>query len=333
MSSSVIDLDKSPGLERAKKAVSRVLAANSEIHALLLYGPSGAGKSDLAALVSKAWLCTSPTPQGTACNECNVCLSHERGRAVDAQVWRPWGPQSLIKLSAMHEVTQWDKDRERPGLDFVLDFVRTRPLMSRNKVVTFIDADRMNSDAANALLKTLEEPPAGVKFVLTTSHFSRVLPTVRSRCLCLACELPSKESATLAGDYFSPVESVFGGSPGGVAHVRSHSAVFTALYDLLESTGETLVGAALKTAESAREIASAYAKSADLNARAANAKVIEAIAEWVRQAKPERHDVLKRAAECHRLILGNAQPGPVFEVLFMDLLSGTGNERGRGGSI
>ena len=200
----------------------------------------------------------------------------------------------------------------------MLDFFRTGPLMARNKVVVFESADRMNSTAANAFLKTLEEPSPTSKIILTTDEFTRVIPTVRSRCMCLACELPSKGSAALGE--LSPVESVFGGSPGGVFHVREHAASFERLYALLESTLREPLGSAFKLAEECRAVSDDYAKSAELNARAAHVKALESIAAWLAVRKPERPDLLRSVAEAHRRVLGNAQAGTVFENLFLDLL-------------
>lgn len=313
-------MDQMPGLIGAKKAVSRLLSKGSNVHAVLLYGPEGAGKTALAQYLAKSWLCPSPAANGMACGECPVCNTFELKRAVDFQNWYPWGPAAQIKLSAMRPTSDWQNDKERPPLEFVMHFFRTRPLMARNKVILFRDAHRLNSDTANAFLKTLEEPSASSKIILTTSEFSRVLPTIRSRCMCLACELPSKESASLADEYFSPVESVFGGSPGGVAHIKEHAASFQDLYDLLESSLVTPYGAAFLLAEKARNVSEKYAKSAGLTARAANIKIVEAIATWITARCPGHHTLQAQTAETHRLLLGNGQAGPLFEVLFLELL-------------
>jgi hypothetical protein len=223
----------------------------------------------------------------------------------------------MIKLSALKQRPE-DSDTDRPQIVPVLDFFRTRPLMARNKVVVFERADRMNSDTANAFLKTLEEPGDNAKIILTTSEFARVIPTIRSRCMCVACELPARSGATAAGD--DPVESVFGGSPGGVAHVREHRAAFQRLFDLLERSRTAPLGAAFRFAEEAREIANEYGKSASSRSRAADVQIAEAIAAWVAWAHPDQPRMLQAASEAHRRILGNANAGIAFEVLFLALL-------------
>ena len=272
----------------------------------------------LAQTLAKSWMCTNPAGDGSCCGECNVCKAMDAGRAVDVLVWRPWGPSSQIKLSSLRPTPQWDKDTERPDLPFVLDFFRTRPLMARNKVVVFEQADKMNSDTANAFLKTLEEPGDNAKVILTTSEFARVLPTIRSRCMCVACELPARSSATAAGG--DPVESVFGASPGGVAHVRDHRAVYDRLFETLEATRQAPFGAAFKFAEECRDIANEYGKSTGSRSRAADVKIVEAIAAWVAWAHPDRPDLLRSAAEAHRRMGGNGQAAIVLEDLFLDLL-------------
>lgn len=315
MSSSAIE--SLSGLGHAKRAVQRVLSSASGVHAVMFYGQEGAGKRTLARYLAKSWMCPTPV-EGLACEDCAVCRSMDTGRAVDFMTWAPWGPQSLIKLSSLKETTGWRDDKDRPELPFVMDFFRTRPLMARSKVVLFESADRMNSDTANALLKTLEEPGDSAKILLTTNEFSRVLPTIRSRCMCVACELPEGGGASAAGG--DPVESVFGRTPGGAAHVREHREVFQRLYDLLESTRGAEWGSALRFAEEANAVSTEYERSAKLKSRAADVRVVEAIASWAAVRMADRPDALKAVAQAHRRVLGNAQAQIAFEDLFLSLL-------------
>ena len=319
-SSCATSIEGLAGLAGAKKFVASVLSRPSGVHAVLLYGPEGAGKRLLADFLAQAWLCNEQLDDGSACGECNVCKAFASGRAVDFQCVPPWGPSNMIKLSAMHVVPRWENDKDRPPIDFVLDFFRTRPLKARNKVVVFESADRMNANAANAFLKTLEEPPDNAKTILMTSEFTRVLPTIRSRCVCVACELPDAEGVALATNGVSPVESVFGASPGGVMHVREHHELFQRLYDLLQGSGRAPRGSAFQLAERCRAVADSYAKSAGVPARTANVAVLAAIADWLAAECPERPDLLAAAAEAHRLVLGNSQALVVFEDLFLRLL-------------
>lgn len=289
-----------------------MLASGSGVHAVLFYGPRGAGKGRLARILASSWLCLTPV-EGIACGECAVCKAFQAGRAVDFQYVPPWGPSDLIKTSALYPTPDWEKDKERPPIEFVLHYFRTRPLMARNKVVLFDRCDRMNSSTANAFLKTLEEPGSQAKIILTTEEFSRVLPTIRSRCMCVACELQEPETAT------GP-EAAFGGSPGTVAQVRAHPEVFERLYNLLERTRTAPFGAAFRFAEECRGIAEAYGKAADLNPRAANVAVLEWVGSWLARERADRPEQLLALAEAHRRVQGNVNAGPVFETLFLDLL-------------
>ena len=314
MSSCATDLGSLAGLDHAKRAVERVLASSSGVHAVMFYGPEGAGKSQLARVLAKGWLCPKPLANGMACGECNVCKSFDNQRAVDFLCIQPWGPQRLIKVSVIHEVPDWQNDKDRPPYPFVLEYFRTRPLMARHKVVVFEDAERMNGAAANAFLKTLEEPAESAKIILTTSEFARVMPTVRSRCMCVACELPEN------GGWETDAERVFGHSPGGVAHVREHRELFERLFDLMERTRTENWGGAFKLAEQCREIAEDYAKKADVNARSAQVRILEAVGAWLAQEAPHRPEALQSLARAHRRVLGNAQAPIAFESLFLDLL-------------
>lgn len=320
MSTCVSDLDDLVGLDRAKRLVRKVLSEKSGVHAVLFYGPEGAGKSQLASFLAKSWLCKTPLEDGTACGDCAVCSSFDSGRAVDFQLVAPWGPTSMIKLSSLMPTPQWEKDKERPKIEFILDFFRTKALMAQHKVVMFDHVDRMNMATANAFLKTLEEPAQDAKIIMTSHEFTKILPTIRSRCMCVACELPEEGSATSATDGGAPIVSVFGGSPGGVAHILAHQEHFQRLYDLLESSRHEPWGSAFKLAEECRAVSEEYAKSASIGTRTANVKVLEAVSRWLALNFPERPDTLKKVAEAHRLVLGNAQPGLVFEDLFLSLL-------------
>jgi hypothetical protein len=315
-SSCATEFESLPGLRFAKNAVQRVLSSGSGVHAVLFYGPEGAGKGRLARFLACSWMCLTPI-DGMACGECSVCRSFAAGRAVDFQAIAPWGLASLIKLSSMHPVPGWETDKERPQIEFVQHFFRTRPLMARSKVVLFEDAHRLTNDTANAFLKTLEEPGPTSRIILTTDEFSRVLPTIRSRCMCVACELPPRPHAPAGGP---SVESVFGGSPGGADHVRQHLEVFQRLLSLLEDSRRAPWGAALKLAEQTKGIAEDYAKAANLTARAANVKVLESIGAWLAQERPDRPDLMFSLAGAHRRVQGNVNAGTAFESLFLDLL-------------
>ena len=132
---------------------------------LIFSGPDGVGKR--AAAIALAQLLNCPTPKGA--DACGVCASCTRiARLVHADIFlvRP-SDTGAIKVDQVRDAI------ERTGY---------RPFEGRRRVVIVDDADAMLPEAQNALLKTLEEPPAGSMFVLVTSRPDLLLPTVRSRC-------------------------------------------------------------------------------------------------------------------------------------------------------
>lgn len=159
-------------------------------HAWLLGGPSGLGQFDLALALARAWLCDQPTAQG-ACGHCGSC------HAVDVHTHADLGlllPETLSLALGwpLDQKTQDDLDskKRKPSKEIKVDAARdvvsfTQFTRSRGhtKVVLVFPAERMNHITANTLLKTLEEPPGAVKFILATEAAHQLLPTIRSRCL------------------------------------------------------------------------------------------------------------------------------------------------------
>ena len=159
-------------------------------HAWLLSGPSGLGQFDLALALAKSWLCERPTGQG-ACGECGSCHAVEVHTHADLRMLMP-ETLSLALGWPLDAKTQDDLDgkKRKPSKEIKVDAAReavsfTQFTRSRGdtKVVLVFPAERMNLITANTLLKTLEEPPGAVKFILATEAAHQLLPTIRSRCL------------------------------------------------------------------------------------------------------------------------------------------------------
>ena len=157
-------------------------------HAWLLSGPSGLGQFDLA--LARAWLCEQPTAQG-ACGHCGSCHAVDVHTHADLCMLMP-ETLSLALGWPLDEKTQDDLDgkKRKPSKEIKVDAAReavsfTQFTRSRGttKVVLVFPAERMNHITANTLLKTLEEPPGAVKFILATEAAHQLLPTIRSRCL------------------------------------------------------------------------------------------------------------------------------------------------------
>lgn len=159
-------------------------------HAWLLSGPSGLGQFELAMAMARAWLCEQPTPEG-ACGVCSSCHAVDVHTHADLCMLMP-ETLSLELGWPLDEKTQDDLDskKRKPSKEIKVDAARevvsfTQFTRSRGstKVVVVFPAERMNGITANTLLKTLEEPPGAVKFILATGAAHQLLPTIRSRCL------------------------------------------------------------------------------------------------------------------------------------------------------
>ncbi len=159
-------------------------------HAWLLMGPSGLGQYDLALELVRAWLCEQPSAAG-ACGHCGSCHAIEVRTHADLCVLMPetWMVSLGWPLSERAQAEIDDKKR-KPSKEIRVDAMRDAVEFSqrtsargRGKAVLVFPAEDMNNVTANALLKTLEEPPGDVKFVLASESAHELLPTIRSRCL------------------------------------------------------------------------------------------------------------------------------------------------------
>jgi DNA polymerase-3 subunit delta' len=306
------------GLEGAKRAVLGLAQPGSAVHAVLLYGVPGGGTTALAGTLAQAWLCRQPGPEG-ACGECQSCRAYEREKNADLLELYPQGKSYILKLGAI--VPSNDKETLEQYPTQLKPFFRTMPIFGRHKVAILHDADRMNGDAANALLKTLEEPHPHAKLVLTTTSVGSLLPTIRSRCLAVACSLPSADALRDAHPEAMPEDLVFAeGAPGRLEEILRDPAPYRDLATLARSLPKRRRADALVLTESLRGIAERLEKTKGCNARTANAEVLALLATWVARdanANPRWTSVL---ADAHRRILQNGSPTVVLDSAFAKML-------------
>lgn len=135
-------------------------------HAYLFYGPRGSGKEAMARTLAKALNCLEK--DSDSCDCCDSCRRIDEAVHPDVYWVRPESKSRRITVDKIREF-------ERA--------INLKPTMARMKVGVIVDADCMNEEAANAFLKTLEEPPAQTIILLLTAQPQRLLPTVLSRCL------------------------------------------------------------------------------------------------------------------------------------------------------
>ncbi len=166
-------------------------------HALLVHGPAGIGKSDFAAELARAWLCESPAADGSACGGCASCGWIAHDNHPDLRVLAPLAeePDDGEGAPRSGRAPARSTDIRIDQVRALERFIGVGGHRGGCKVVRIDPADAMNVAAANALLKTLEEPGTGTRFLLVTHRPDALAATIRSRCLAIALSLPMPEVA------------------------------------------------------------------------------------------------------------------------------------------
>ena len=208
------DSSASPAAQAAPPWIQRQLTGllQQRGHAWLLAGPSGLGQFRLALEMVRAWLCDQPTAHG-ACGMCPSCHAIDVHAHTDLLVLMP--ETTLLELGwpLSEDAQKKIDDKERkPSKEIRVDALRDAVEVAqrtsgrgRGKAVLVYPAERMNHISANTLLKTLEEPPGDMKFVLASESAHQLLPTIRSRCLAHAMYWPQEvESLTWLGSQGVP---------------------------------------------------------------------------------------------------------------------------------
>lgn len=168
-------------------------------HAVLLAGPAGLGQYDLALALARTWLCERPGAHG-ACGDCAACHAIDVRTHADLFVLMP--EQQAIDLGwPLDAATQERIERKeiKPSRQIRVEatraavaFTQVTHARGQGKVVLIHPAERLNVESANTLLKTLEEPPGRVRFIVATEAAHLLLPTIRSRCQTHAMAWPTE---------------------------------------------------------------------------------------------------------------------------------------------
>jgi DNA polymerase-3 subunit gamma/tau len=151
------------GQDHVSRTLKNAVAQNRLAHAYLFVGPRGVGKTSTARILAKSLNCVKG-PTVTPCGECHNCLEIAGGNSLD-----------VIEIDGASNNSVEDVRQLREN-------VRYAPAKGRYKIYLIDEVHMLSSAAFNALLKTLEEPPAHVKFIFATTEPQKVLPTILSRC-------------------------------------------------------------------------------------------------------------------------------------------------------
>ncbi len=231
------------GHGRVLEPLQRALATDRLHHALLFHGPEGVGKRRSAFALAAAIQCSEQP--GTGCGSCPACRRVLGGYDHDHLKDR-----TQTRATALHaDVLFYPPRRRQIQIDQVKDLCREagyRPYEGRKRVFIVDPADRMNREAANALLKTLEEPPPSALLILITAHPQGLLATLRSRCQDLRfAPLPVAELSGLLQQRDHPADQaerlarLAGGSVGRALSIdlEHEDELREQLLALLESAG------------------------------------------------------------------------------------------------
>lgn len=289
----------SNAFETVLEKIPALASQDRGVHAVLFFGSAGAGMAQAARALARAWLGEEGSP---------ALRSFDADRCVDFQLVEPWGAGHRIKESAISLAPTGQKDAFA-GTP-MREFFRTRPALARNKVMAFHGAHLLTPGAANAMLKTLEEPFPYAKVVLTTDSLGKVLPTIRSRCLCVPCQHDRSDSA-------DPMTRVFGETLELAARVTEHPDPYQGLWALLESLPTAPIYAADGLAERFRETGEQMGKALGGSARIGHLEALRCAAAFVRTFRHNDPEILRRLAEAHRAVENYAAVGLVTDSLFV----------------
>ncbi|RZL04239.1 MAG: DNA polymerase III subunit delta' [Rubrivivax sp.] len=183
--------------------------AQAHGHATLVHGPEGVGQFEFSMALAQSWLCEAQPPGSAyqpACGRCGSCHLIQSRSHPDLVVVIPEALQAALGWSGSGDdddtASEKSSKTKKPSQDIKVEAIRAVVQFSQNtasrgraKVVLVHPAERMNMVSSNTLLKTLEEPPGLVRFVVSAGSLDDLLPTVRSRCQAWRLPLPDPASS------------------------------------------------------------------------------------------------------------------------------------------
>ena len=293
------------GQDRAIEQLKTAFESGRMHHAILFSGPDGIGKQTLARVVANLLLCT--TPMGAEpCRACGGCHRFDEGTHAD------YLSVGLLQKSdgTLEKMIKVDQIRA------LQKKLTLKSYEGGRRVIVITDADRMNPSTANALLKTLEEPPQDTVFLLTTNVPSALLPTVISRCQSLRLAPLSDEvlvhiATSLLGRELSDVEGVLEVADGSVSR----------LVQLLDHDMRTLHERcksrilALRDGAGAQAVIEYAEQDASDKKRVVPQQVLELLQLWYRKNLMSRHMDVGMTNSTERGYNAALEPRAILEML------------------
>jgi DNA polymerase-3 subunit delta' len=174
-------------------------------HAILFHGTAGIGKTAFAERFAQALLCQSPVADGEPCGVCASCGWFSQYAHPDFRRVRPEALEDdpseegedgeVVEKKTAKASKAPSKDIKIDQIRALADFMNISTHRNGMRVITLYPAEALNTAAANALLKTLEEPPPNTMFLLVSNNLDRLLPTILSRCRKFALDMPTAAEA------------------------------------------------------------------------------------------------------------------------------------------
>ncbi|MCS6950732.1 MAG: DNA polymerase III subunit gamma/tau [bacterium] len=311
------------GQQHVAQTLQNAIRTGKVAHAYLFCGPRGTGKTTTARLLAKALNCEQgPTP--TPCDQCAMCVAIREGRAVD-----------VIEMDAASE-TGIDDVRET-----IIENAQYMPQQARYKVYIIDEVHDLSAKAFDALLKTLEEPPAHVVFVLATTEVQRVPVTIRSRCIRFDFRRASledirkriqvvlqREGLTAAEDAVEAIARVADGSfrdalsllEQVLAYAEGGHVDYETVRSVLGIVDEEAVGAIVNAAARG-DVAQALRAADEMVRRGSSVRtVLEAIAGRVRDLLYARVGALEQSLPSAQLAALKAQAQPFTADMLSQML-------------
>ncbi|MGD0523230.1 MAG: DNA polymerase III subunit gamma/tau, partial [Candidatus Microgenomates bacterium] len=167
----ISDLD----LPEVKELLGKIVKSGQIPHAFLFAGPKGTGKTSAARIIAKIVNCENPSKNGEPCNRCKQCLSITKGNNID-----------VVEMDAASH-------RGIDDIRLIKEAVNLAPAKAKKKIYIIDEAHMLTTEASNALLKTLEEPPDHCIFILATTNPEKLIGTIRSRTMNITFRKASDE--------------------------------------------------------------------------------------------------------------------------------------------